>query len=114
MVAEVGAHAGSQGAQGLALAERDCAAVGGIDLELTLPELMAQTDANLAKGFKAVKMKVGRDRLHEFRDDFPEFDGVGREIAAALVEGAAFPSFSFDRFKSGSDGEEAAGAALLD
>ncbi len=29
-------------------------------------------------------------------------------IAAALVEGAAFASFSFDRFKSGSDGEEAA------
>jgi len=29
-------------------------------------------------------------------------------IAAALVEGATFASFSFDRFKSGSDGEEAA------
>ena len=39
--------------------------VGGIDLELPLDALLAQTDGNLAKGFKAVKMKVGRDRLTE-------------------------------------------------
>jgi len=42
--------------------------------------------------------------LPEAGDDGP--DAVA--VAAALVEGAAFASFSFDRFKSGSDGEEAA------
>lgn len=38
---------------------------GGIDLMLTADELIAQTEANLAKGFRAIKMKVGRDRLGE-------------------------------------------------
>lgn len=38
---------------------------GGIDLDLPLPDLLRQTDANLAKGFRAIKMKVGRPRLAE-------------------------------------------------
>lgn len=38
---------------------------GGIDLDLTPKELLAQTDGNLAKGFRAIKMKVGRARLSE-------------------------------------------------
>jgi L-alanine-DL-glutamate epimerase-like enolase superfamily enzyme len=38
---------------------------GGIDLDLPLDELLAQTDRNLAKGFRAIKMKVGRKRLAE-------------------------------------------------
>jgi len=38
---------------------------GGIDLELPLPKLLAQTDRNLAHGFRAIKMKVGRKRLSE-------------------------------------------------
>jgi L-alanine-DL-glutamate epimerase-like enolase superfamily enzyme len=38
---------------------------GGIDLEFTLDALLAQTDANLARGFRAIKMKVGRARLSE-------------------------------------------------
>lgn len=38
---------------------------GGIDLRLPLDKLLAQTDANLAKGFRAIKMKVGRDKLSE-------------------------------------------------
>ena len=38
---------------------------GGIDLEFTLEALLAQTDGNLAKGFRAIKMKVGRPRLSE-------------------------------------------------
>ena len=33
---------------------------GGIDLDLSLDELLRQTDDNLAKGFRAIKMKVGR------------------------------------------------------
>jgi L-alanine-DL-glutamate epimerase-like enolase superfamily enzyme len=38
---------------------------GGIDLDFTLDALLRQTDDNLAKGFRAIKMKVGRDRLSE-------------------------------------------------
>jgi len=38
---------------------------GGIDLELPLDALLRQTDANLARGFRAIKMKVGRARLAE-------------------------------------------------
>ncbi|HVZ07957.1 mandelate racemase/muconate lactonizing enzyme family protein [Rhodopila sp.] len=55
---------------------------GGVDLEFTLNALLRQTDDNLAKGFRAIKMKVGRARLSEDRervramrahlgDDFP-------------------------------------------
>jgi L-alanine-DL-glutamate epimerase-like enolase superfamily enzyme len=38
---------------------------GGIDLELTADQLLKQTEGNLAKGFRAIKMKVGRKRLSE-------------------------------------------------
>ena len=38
---------------------------GGIDLELTPDELLRQTEDNLAKGFRAIKMKVGRPKLSE-------------------------------------------------
>jgi L-alanine-DL-glutamate epimerase-like enolase superfamily enzyme len=38
---------------------------GGIDLELTADQLIKQTEGNLAKGFRAIKMKVGRKRLSE-------------------------------------------------
>ena len=38
---------------------------GGIDLLLPLEKLLEQTDDNLAKGFRAIKMKVGRDKLSE-------------------------------------------------
>jgi L-alanine-DL-glutamate epimerase-like enolase superfamily enzyme len=38
---------------------------GGIDLELPLPELIKQTERNLERGFRAIKMKVGRKRLSE-------------------------------------------------
>ncbi|MBL8670805.1 MAG: mandelate racemase/muconate lactonizing enzyme family protein [Alphaproteobacteria bacterium] len=36
---------------------------GGIDLDFPLDRLLEQTEANLAKGFRAIKMKVGRPRL---------------------------------------------------
>lgn len=39
---------------------------GGIDLDLSLDALLRQTDENLARGFRAIKMKVGRPSL---RDD---------------------------------------------
>ncbi len=38
---------------------------GGIDLHLTLDELLAQTEDNLAKGFHAIKIKVGQPNLRE-------------------------------------------------
>jgi L-alanine-DL-glutamate epimerase-like enolase superfamily enzyme len=38
---------------------------GGIDLDLPLDALLRQTDGNLARGFRAIKMKVGRKRLAE-------------------------------------------------
>jgi L-alanine-DL-glutamate epimerase-like enolase superfamily enzyme len=38
---------------------------GGIDLDLPLDALLRQTDGNLAKGFRAIKMKVGRKNLSE-------------------------------------------------
>jgi len=41
---------------------------GGIDLEFTLDALLKQTDGNLEKGFRAIKMKVGRARLSEDAD----------------------------------------------
>ncbi len=55
---------------------------GGIDLQYTLDELRDQTRSFLDRGFRAIKMKVGRDRLSEdvervaairemLGDDFP-------------------------------------------
>jgi L-alanine-DL-glutamate epimerase-like enolase superfamily enzyme len=38
---------------------------GGIDLDFTLDALLKQTDDNLARGFRAIKMKVGRASLRE-------------------------------------------------
>jgi len=38
---------------------------GGIDLFFPLDKLLAQTQANLDKGFHAIKMKVGSDKLNE-------------------------------------------------
>ncbi len=38
---------------------------GGIDLDMPLNELLEQTQGNLDKGFRAIKMKVGRERLSE-------------------------------------------------
>lgn len=38
---------------------------GGIDLHLSTDQLLEQTRANLAKGFQAIKMKVGQKRLRE-------------------------------------------------
>jgi len=38
---------------------------GGIDLDLSVDALLRQTEGNLARGFRAIKMKVGRPRLAE-------------------------------------------------
>jgi L-alanine-DL-glutamate epimerase-like enolase superfamily enzyme len=55
---------------------------GGIDLDLPIEDLLKQTDENLGKGFRAIKMKVGRPDLasdiarvkamrHHLGDGFP-------------------------------------------
>jgi L-alanine-DL-glutamate epimerase-like enolase superfamily enzyme len=38
---------------------------GGVDLDLPLDRLLRQTDDNLARGFRAIKMKLGRKDLAE-------------------------------------------------
>ena len=38
---------------------------GGIDLDYPLERLLRQTEQNLGRGFRAIKMKVGRQRLSE-------------------------------------------------
>ena len=38
---------------------------GGIDLQMPMDQLARQADANLDRGFRAIKMKVGRERLSE-------------------------------------------------
>jgi len=54
---------------------------GGIDLDFTLDQLKQQTRANLDRGFRAVKMKVGRPRLHEDAERVAAIrDLVGPEI----------------------------------
>jgi L-alanine-DL-glutamate epimerase-like enolase superfamily enzyme len=55
---------------------------GGIDLKLPLDALLKQTDDNLAKGFRAIKMKVGRASLAE---------DVQRVAAMRAHLGAEFP-----------------------
>ena len=44
-------------------APRVPAYAGGIDLQFPLERLLRQTEANLQRGFRAIKMKVGRPRL---------------------------------------------------
>jgi L-alanine-DL-glutamate epimerase-like enolase superfamily enzyme len=55
---------------------------GGIDLDYPLDKLLQQTQDNLGKGFRAIKMKVGRKRLSE---------DVGRVKAMREFLGADFP-----------------------
>jgi L-alanine-DL-glutamate epimerase-like enolase superfamily enzyme len=55
---------------------------GGIDLDFSLDALLKQTDDNLTRGFRAIKMKVGRPSLHE---------DVERVRAMRAHLGATFP-----------------------
>ncbi len=55
---------------------------GGIDLMFSLEDLMVQTENNLSKGFRAIKMKVGRDDLEE---------DVERVAAMRQHLGSSFP-----------------------
>ncbi len=68
------------------------------------PERARVAGAVAHSALKKVKGEALGWILPDAGDDGPEPGSV----AAALVEGAALASFNFDRFKSGSDGEEAA------
>jgi L-alanine-DL-glutamate epimerase-like enolase superfamily enzyme len=52
---------------------------GGIDLELPVDALLRQTDDNLARGFRAIKMKVGRASL---REDVERVSAMRRHLGA--------------------------------
>ena len=76
---------------------------GGIDLDLPLDALLRQTDDNLAKGFRAIKMKVGRKNL---------FEDVERVAAMREHLGAGFPLMVDANMKWGVDEAIRAARAL--
>lgn len=55
---------------------------GGIDLQFSLDQLLKQTEDNLGRGFRAIKMKVGRPKLSE---------DLARVRAMRAMLGADFP-----------------------
>jgi len=76
---------------------------GGIDLELPLDKLLRQTDDNLGKGFRAIKMKVGRANL---------FEDVERVKAMREHLGEGFPLMADANMKWSTDGAIRAARAL--
>lgn len=68
---------------------------GGIDLDLPLDDLLRQTDGNLGKGFRAIKMKVGRANL---------FEDVERVKAMREHLGDGFPLMADANMKWSIDG----------
>ena len=76
---------------------------GGIDLDLPLDKLLRQTDDNLAKGFQAIKMKVGRKDL---------FEDVERVKAMRGHLGEGFPLMVDANMKWSVDGAIRAARAL--
>ena len=76
---------------------------GGIDLMLSADELIEQTDANLAKGFRAIKMKVGRDVLAQ---------DVGKVAAMREHLGDGFPLMLDANMKYTADGAVRAARAF--
>lgn len=79
---------------------------GGIDLHLTPDELLAQSERNIERGFRALKMKVGRDRLSEdveklaamrnhFGDGFPLMVDANMKwsVAEAIRAARAFEPY---------------------
>lgn len=79
---------------------------GGIDIDLSPAELVDQTHANLARGHRAIKMKVGRDRLSEdvaklaaLRDTFgPDMPLMADANMKYTVDGAIRAARAFADF----------------
>ena len=79
---------------------------GGIDLDLSIGDLLKQTDDNLGKGFRAIKMKVGRPdlasdvaRVRAMRDHLGEgFPLMADANMKWTVEGAIRAAKAFQPF----------------
>jgi L-alanine-DL-glutamate epimerase-like enolase superfamily enzyme len=76
---------------------------GGIDLWLSMDELLQQTQANLDRGFRAIKMKVGRPKLS---------DDIARVEAMRAHLGADFPLMADANMQWTVDGAIRAARAL--
>ncbi len=99
---------------------------GGIDLDLPLPQLLKQTDRNLARGFRAIKMKVGRKRLSEdvervaamrkhLGDDFPLMADANMKWSAddAIRAARAFAPFGLTWLEEPISPDDVAGHARV-
>lgn len=99
---------------------------GGIDLELPLAALLEQTDANLARGFRAIKMKVGRARLSEdvervramrthLGDDFPLMADANMKwtVDVAIRAARAFAPFGLVWLEEPIEPDDVAGHARV-
>jgi L-alanine-DL-glutamate epimerase-like enolase superfamily enzyme len=99
---------------------------GGIDLELPLPKLLAQTDGNLKRGFRAIKMKVGRKRLSEdvervaamrkhLGDDFPLMADANMKWTAdeAIRAARAFQPYNLTWLEEPISPDDVAGHARI-
>ena len=78
---------------------------GGIDLQFPIEQLLDQTRENLAKGFRAIKMKIGRDRLSE---------DVARVTAMRELLGEDFPLMADANMRWTADQAVEAALALAD
>lgn len=78
---------------------------GGIDLHLTPDELVEQTHGNFARGHRAIKMKVGRERLAE---------DVAKMAALRDGFGADMPLMADANMKYSVDGAVRAARAFRD
>lgn len=78
---------------------------GGIDLQFPIEQLLDQTRDNLAKGFRAIKMKIGRDRLSE---------DVARVAAMRDLLGEDFPLMADANMRWTADQAVDAALALTD
>ena len=78
---------------------------GGIDIDLTPQELVEQTHQNFAKGHRAIKMKVGRERLSE---------DVAKMAALRDAFGADMPLMADANMKYTVDGAIRAARAFRD
>jgi L-alanine-DL-glutamate epimerase-like enolase superfamily enzyme len=99
---------------------------GGIDLDLPLEALLRQTDANLAKGFRAIKMKVGRPLLSDdvarvrtmrahLGEDFPLMADANMKWSAdeAIRAARAFEPFELTWLEEPTVPDDVAGQARV-
>lgn len=99
---------------------------GGIDLDLGPQELVAQTERNFERGHRAIKMKVGRDRLSEdvakiaamreaFGPDMPLMVDANMKYTAdqAIRAARAFAGFDLTWFEEPIPPDDLAGHARV-